>query len=139
MVEVFRNLKMKGAYVRDMMVSPRKKFLLGVMIPHVDRSEGTLQTTRSYDVQFNKVADFEINVSAAPWLEILSQDVLSSSSLIDRFVAREQGRASTNMLHTPLHHFRIVFDEGQVDVLAETCTVSLVEELPAFDSTEEPA
>ena len=139
MAEQFMALKLKGAYVRDLLIFPKKKLLVGVMIPPVNQGKSSPRITRSYDLQFNKIVDFDIDVSAAPWLEIVSHDVLTQSPLVNRFHERERKRSSSDIPQTLVQHFQIVFDEGKVDILAETCTISLVEELPAFDDPNGPA
>lgn len=134
MLERFKELELKGAYVRDVMLSLNRKLLLNLMVPP-SNSDESHKLTKSYDVQFNKIADFEINVSAAPWLEVLSHDALARSSLIDRVEARgKKGHRHGSPPHGPLYHFKIVFDEGSLEVVAETCTISLIEELPAFSN-----
>ncbi|MGH8567666.1 MAG: hypothetical protein ACREXU_06525 [Gammaproteobacteria bacterium] len=135
MLKQFKKLGLKGAYVRDVTLSLNRKLLLSFMVPPDSGNETTRKFTKSYDVQFNKIADFEINVSASPWLEVLSHDALASSPLIDRVEAREKkNHPDEKLTHRPLYHFKIVFDEGKLEVVAETCTVSLVEELPAFSN-----
>lgn len=133
MLDQFKKLNLKSGFVRELVVSPNRRLLVSLMVPTTTDSVTTGKTTRSYDVQFNKIADFKITVAAEPWLEVASHDALSSSPLIDRVLARRKRKSAAGSFAAgPLYHFSIVFAEGSIDVVAETCTVALVEELPAF-------
>lgn len=133
MVKDFSSLRIDGAFIGELTVVPTKKLRLSLFRGPLSKSER--QMAEEFDLQFNKVEGFRFDLDAKPWLEIVSHKVLAKSDYITSYLAdigKEGRKPKAN--RGKLYHFQIVCQEGQLEVLAEQFSISLVNEIPYFES-----
>ncbi len=125
MTDDFGDLPIDHAYVREILIKPDKTISLSVIGgPFPSASSVTGEVCRIYDVEFERLGSFKVNVHADPGLEIISHSRSAASEFLDSHGGRNKSGAG------PLSHFRIVCHEGTLDVLAGGFRCSLMEELP---------
>ena len=125
MSENFAGLDINGSFVREMRLGPKMVRLTLLRAP---RNESEAQVTRQYDLQFDGVLGFRSNLDADPWLEIRSHDLLSHSEYLTEVSGHTSRTASS--INSPLHHFQIVFDEGEINIIADHFKSSITDEIP---------
>lgn len=130
MSENFAGLDINGSFVREMRLGPKMVRLTLLRAP---QSESETQVTRQYHLQFDGVLGFRSNLDAHPWLEIRSHDLISHSEYL-REVSGHTSRTASS-INSQLHHFQIVFDEGEINIIADHVKSSITDEIPHAGSS----
>lgn len=130
MSENFAGLDINGSFVREMRLGPK---MVRMTVLRAPQSESETQVTRQYDLQFDGVLGFRSNLDAHPWLEIRSHDLLSHSEYLREISGHESRTASS--INSQLHHFQIVFDEGEINIIADHFKSSITDEIPHAGSS----
>lgn len=125
MLENFADLDIDGSFVREMRFVPSKTVRMSLL--RAPQTESETQVTRQYDLQFHGVYGFRSNLDAQPWLETKSHDLLSQSDYLRE--VSEQINATSPHIQSELRHFKIICDEGEIDVIAERFTSSITDEI----------
>ena len=80
-----------------------------------------------YDVQFNKILNFKIDIRSVPGF-VNSHRAFRQSSYLD--TARKMSQVFSHKIHKEkLIHFQIILDTSRIDVLAEDFSSNLILEL----------
>ena len=127
----FDELEIDRAFISELTIVPSKKIRMTLL--RGPREENA-QVGREYDLQFSRVHDVTLNLQARPWLEIVSHNLLSESKYLTSYFEihpEAEGRI------TKSRHFQVICDEGQIDVIAEEFSISLVNEIPYFESADD--
>lgn len=130
MSQNFAGLDINGSFVREMRLGPK---MVRMTLLRAPESESETQVTRQYDLQFDGVVGFRSNLDADPWLEIRSHDLLSHSEYL-REVSGHTSRTASSINSQP-HHFQIVFDEGEINIIADHFKSSITDEIPHAGSS----
>jgi hypothetical protein len=112
-MEEFDALPIDRGYISEIQISPNKVISLKVMVGPFDSvSSVTGKAVRVYEIKFEPLHGFSFSAHADPWLEIISHEGPMDKSA--------EGGAS---------HFKIICQEGTLDIFAGACEFSLVEEI----------
>ena len=130
MSENFAGLDINGSFVREMRLGPK---MVRMTLLRAPQSENETQVTRQYNLQFDGVLGFRSNLDAHPWLEIRSHDLLSHSEYL-REVSGHTSRTASS-INSQLHHFQIVFDEGEINIIADHFKSSITDAIPHAGSS----
>jgi len=111
----FEDVKLDGALVTNLEILPLKK--VGMRFFTFPTNLNQTDGGKDYDIQFNKVAGFTLKIDGfCP--RVSGHKVFLESDYLDE-VRRTAGKSSARIVSERLHHFRIEFDIGQLDVVAE--------------------
>jgi hypothetical protein len=123
-MEGFQDLPIVGGFVREFRGWLSKTVMLSMLVPPAKDDEP--QVTRDYELHFGRVGAIQFNVKAFNCLEIVSLETVDQSTLLDEYNSRRGVRGPD------LAHFCVHFDEGRLDVLANTFALIVVDEMPFF-------
>lgn len=127
----FEQLQLEHAELRELRILPGKYAALELFVlPDDHGSEGVV---RVVELRFNNLHDFVVNVSADPWIEVLSWKTVGESDLLQKQVPKALLEGLEPTSFDVLAHFEIVFDKGRLDLIAETFTLTTIETLPVQD------
>lgn len=115
----FRKLPLVGCAMGEFRVIPKRK--LSVTFTNHGDAAGDPEPGQ-YDIQFNKIQDFRLDL---PWRgsRVIAQEVFASSEYLAAAVI-DPSRPVGEMARYKLHHFHFAFDIGRIDILAENFVVS---------------
>ena len=133
MSQNFDHLKIDGSFISDLTATPSKRVRLSLF--HGPRTETDEQVSLEFDLQFNRVRYFILNIEAKPWMEIVSHRILKESDYLRTCLASEEREDGPNNM---LQHFQIIRDEGKIDVIAESFTIGLINKMPHFNTSPNP-
>lgn len=118
----FHSLPIDGSKVLQIRVVPLKKLYLSFLTfptSSSDRNGG-----REYDLLFSKILDFEFNVADMS-STITSHDIFSQSIFLDDCKSRKK-KYSAKFNKDKLRHYRLSFESGELNVIAEGWSCHLV-------------
>ena len=134
MTEDFDSLPIDRSYITEVFIKPDKTISLRVIGgPFRSASSITGEVCRIYEVEFERLGSFKVNVHAGPWLEVVSHSRLAVSEFLDCYSGRVESGVGA------VFHYQIVCHEGTLDVLAGGFKCSLKEELPFVRRNREEA
>ena len=118
----FSKINLDGALVQNLEIIPLKKICLNVLtFPTASKPTGY---GKIYDLQFNRVIDFDLETDGIS-LRITGQKVFKESEFLETVRTRPTNY-SIKIHPERWHHFRIEFDEGRLDVIAESFSCVLL-------------
>lgn len=120
----FAQLNIDGALISELKVEPSKKLLMTLLQRQQDDNKRLIQA--EYDLQFNSVRDFRIEVQSEPWLQVVSHAVFPESEYLSESVKR----TDLDVQSAKLFHFEIIFAQGRLDIIARGFSFSLFNEIP---------
>jgi len=89
------------------------------------------QVVQEKILQFGGLKRFRLRLDAQPWLEVKTHEVLPDSEYLKNYIDEVAQDSSLNHeTASSVHHFKIVCDEGEIDIIAETVVISLIDEIP---------
>lgn len=124
-VREFEEIQIDGAGLTGLDVVPLKKIYLTIFTfaeTLDDKSAG-----REFNIQFNKIVDFSLDMEES-WCRVISHSAFSESELLSAFKARPV-KFPQRVDRDKLHHFQLILDHGQIDVIAESFSCMLVWEV----------
>jgi hypothetical protein len=129
----FMRLHILGAELSEVRVLPLKK-LCTTFFGFGDTADGP-DAGAQFDLQFNKILNFRFEFQKSR-SRVTSREVYDSSEYLQTATATPI-RSPHKFARDKLRHFRITFETGRLDVIAEDFTVSLFAELRS--NANEPA
>lgn len=135
MVEGFVDLKIDGSYIRELILVPSQRVRMSLL--RGPQSKNERQVALEYNLQFDKLQGFRINLQAKPWLETKSHNLLLDSDYLISHASvegTEKTKAISGRGEHKVYHFQINCNEGNIDIIAENFTVSFIDEIPYFGS-----
>jgi hypothetical protein len=136
MSQKFEDIKISGSFIREITLVPSKK--VRMILLRAPQHESEKQVSVVSDLEFHQVRGFRANFQAQPWLEITSCDSPTQSDYLKEYFARERDKPTgedSGSTGRP-HHFRIKCEEGDLEIIAETFTISVIDEIPHVGSSE---
>ena len=124
-VREFEEIQIDGAGITGLDVVPLKRIYLTLFTFSEtldDRSDG-----REFNIQFNKIVDFSLDMRES-WCKVISHSAFSESELLSTFRERPI-KFARRVNEDKLHHFQLILDHGQLDVIAESFSSMLVWEV----------
>ncbi len=115
-VEAFEKLEMLKVKVHAVEVKPSEMLCLSL---HGFAPPPTDATLAKRELRFLQIADFRIDMSWWRPCEVRSWHAFERSDYLDEFAARSFP-ISHKIRRERLRHYRLVFNVGQIDVLAES-------------------
>ena len=136
MSQKFEDIKVDGAFIREITLVPSKSIRMTLL--RAPQSESEEQVTVLSELQFHEVRSCRANFQAEPWLEIKSHDSPAESHYLAHYLARERETADAEVSQSSStwRVLRIICDEGEIAVIAETFTISVLEEMPHLGPSE---
>jgi len=126
MATKFDNLPLKGGMLRSLTIKSGESMTLDLLVPKLQ--DGEVVGTFAYHLVLSQIEDFQVNVTANPWLELRRHQTKRSSSLLQR-VERRIRKYLPNAKRVRRAHFEMVFDHGSLDVIAQTYSLIVVADL----------
>ena len=99
-----------------------------ISIDPLKRIAMTFVTGKQFDLQFNKVLDFKIDIPLLRGCHVTDRSAFRESEFLTSLLDRGQSFSQKVDLNK-LRHFRLTFDSGRLDVLAEDFSFMMVWEL----------
>jgi hypothetical protein len=127
----FDGILVDGAFIRELNILPEKRSYISLL--RAPKSTEEEQFALRYDLEFDNLRAFSINLKAEPLLEVIDHKLIADSKLLEDYSKRVQ---STEHQLSEMSHFQIICDEGQIDLLAERFTFSLREKIPYYGIIE---
>lgn len=121
-IREFSEINLDGALVQNLEIIPLKKICLNVIA--FPTASNPTASGEIYDLQFNRVVDFDLETDGTS-LRIIGQKVFKVSEYSATVRARPN-KTGAKIYPERLHHFRIEFDEGRLDVIAESFSCVLL-------------
>ncbi len=129
----FEDVKLEGSFIREIRFVPSRRVYIEVRsAPQGSEARVSIR----YALEFDQVCCFHCTVEAEPWLEIRSHSIVESSDYLKRSMDRKRGEIEepSDEIQAEMRHFRLILEEGQIDIIAEEFTASVLEEIPLLDS-----
>jgi hypothetical protein len=128
----FESVEIDGSFIKEFtLVTSEDVRMILLRAPQDDSAE---QVTMRSALTFHNVSICHASFRAQPWLEITSHDTLARAEYDGqraiqekRSVERGSGPPSENF-----QMFRIVCDEGEIAILAESFAFEPIEKIPHF-------
>ena len=133
-MENFRDLQIDGAVIRAVSFIPARSLELSVL--RAPQSDAEKQITIQYALRFDQIRSCRFNFLAEPWAEIKSHDVLTASEYLAEYEKSKNSRSELWARDAKVTHFQLVFDEGQIDIIAEQFRSTIEQEMPHAGRSE---
>ena len=130
----FNSLKIRNSYVNELQIEQSKKIRMTLFKTSQSLTRDAIESedlkTEEYNLQFNKLRLFTIYIKPTYILEVKDTKVFKKSTYLTSYrklvkegiVPFEKGET--------VYHFRLIFDEGNLDIIAHDFSLSLVHEYP---------
>ncbi len=133
-MKAFNSLKIKGSYVNELQIVQSKKIRNTLFKTPQNLTKEAIESedlkTEEYDLQFNKLRLFTIFTKPTYILELKDTTVFKKSTYLTSYRKMvKEGIAPFEKGET-VYHFRLIFDEGNLDIIAHDFSLSLVHEYP---------
>jgi hypothetical protein len=128
----FKDLKLAGSFIREIRFIPSRTLHIEVRTAPQGSEK---RVSILYELVFDQVRRLRCGLDAEPWLEIRSQSILESSGYLERNRTRELREIKETFDETKadVRHFQLILEEGEIDIIAEEFTASVLEEIPLVD------
>jgi len=122
----FKQIPIEGSFVKEFSIVLRKtaRFVL-LHAPE----EGEPQLTREYELRFVEVSDAVLSLRATPWLRIISHHALADPDPL------RSSRKKNGEKHKAVH-YKIVCEEGEIEIVAGGYDLLLVCEMPHVSGSD---
>jgi hypothetical protein len=136
MVRNFVDLEIDRSFISEVALLPSKAVRMRLFRSPQDESEK--QVTQEQSLQFSKVKCCRLSLEAKPWLEVKAHQLVLDSDYLRSCLAEttQQRNARSEHENSPLHHFRMVCEEGEIDIIAEAFAFSVIDEIPFIPSSQ---
>ncbi len=121
-IREFSEINLDGALVQNLEIIPLKKISLRMMA--FPTASNPTASGEIYDLQFNRVVDFDLETDGTS-LRITGQKVFKDSEFLETVRTRPK-KFAAKIYPERLQHFRIEFDDGRLDVIAESFSCVLL-------------
>jgi len=130
----FNSLMIRGSYVNELQIVQSKKIRITIFKTAQNLIRETIESedlkTEEYDLQFNKLRLFTIFIKPTYILAVKDTKAYKLSAYLTNYrkmvkegiVPFEKGES--------VYHFRMIFDEGNLDIIDHDFSLSLVHEYP---------
>ena len=118
----FHSLPIDGSKVLQIRVVPLKKLYLTFLT--FPTSSSDKEGGREYDLLFSKILDFGFDVADMS-SKITSHAIFSQSIFLDNCKSSTKKYSAKFNKHK-LRHYRLSFESGELNVIAEDCSCHLV-------------
>jgi hypothetical protein len=126
----FSQLNIDGAIIRELRLVPSQKLVMTLLLGPQKQDKRAIQV--EYDLQFNFVKDFRIDLQSEPWLQLVSHAVSRESQYLRDF----NTTASMDSLKENLAHYEIICAQGRLDIIARDFVFSQFNEIPYVETSE---
>ena len=127
-MEDFRDLQIDGSVIRAVSFIPARSLEFSVL--RAPQSDTEKQITIQYALRFEQIRSCRFSFRADPWAEIKSHAVVTASEYLADYEKSQNSRSKLWARDAKLTHFQLVFDEGQIDIIAEEFRSTIEEEMP---------
>lgn len=133
-MKAFNSLKIRGSYVNELQIEQSKKIRMTLFKTPQSLTRETIESedlkTEEYDLQFNKLRLFTIFIKPTYILAVKDTKAFKISTYLTNYRKMVKEGIVPFEKGENVYHFRMIFDEGNLDIIAHDFSLSLVHEYP---------
>lgn len=132
MLTSLQELNIAGSFIRQLTLFPGKKLEIRLLHGPVGKEQG--EVVEEIDLAFHGLTICGFDLRADPWIEIISLETESNSSVNDDPLNDDSSKGETPKGESPARRrFQLLCCEGRIEILAERFTSTIVDEITFVD------
>jgi hypothetical protein len=128
MSERFNELLIDGSVISEIVFIPARSLELSMLRPPGSNEEAQFVT--QYRLRFDHLRSCKFGFEAQPWVEVKSHALVADSPYLELYKKSESSAAEFWRFDADIFHFKLVLEEGQIDIIAEQFASTIEKEIP---------